>query len=392
MKQPSQLPLFLWKLFEKLRRRHGFALGIDDYEALRLSLQAGFGWSSPEALRDLCDSLWAKSLSEQEILTNLFEQLTPKEKINWQLPSRSQQSKTESLDSIQPAQEVSEAQLEPKFIPKTKPRRGLPEISLKDVQVSKRPFIFVPQFPLTYREVAQTWRHLRRPLRLGAPTELDLEATIFRRCQQGVAGQVVLRPRRCNMARLLLLVDRQGTMTPFHPFCEAVCQAIKEAGRVENTALYYFHNLPAVGADKQVLKPLSEEIFPSLDSILSQIKPLLKGYLYSDPELLSPQLVVEVLPKYARDAFVVLISDAGAIGNYYNVSRLLDTIAFFKALGKYCLSYVWLNPLPKSYWQDKNNTATQIARHVPMFSLDREGLQKAVNILRGHPYNIDKPL
>ncbi|KAB8319444.1 hypothetical protein SD81_011300 [Tolypothrix campylonemoides VB511288] len=51
----------------------------------------------------------------------------------------------------------------------------LPPISFKDVQLSERRFIFVPQFPLTYREVAQAWRRLRRPVRVGPPTELDVE-------------------------------------------------------------------------------------------------------------------------------------------------------------------------------------------------------------------------
>jgi uncharacterized protein len=395
MKQQAKLPPFLWKLFEKLRRRHGFALGIDDYEALRLSLQTGFGWSSHIALRDLCNSLWSKSLQDREILTALFDQLVPKEE-NWQLASVAKKATTLSPNTTQLPElkedlKSSEPQQEDKFISKTKLSGGLPEISLKNVQVSERPFIFVPQFPLTYREVAQTFRRLRRPVRVGPPTELDLDATIVRRCQQGISGPVVLRPKRLNMARLLLLVDRQGSMTPFHRFCEEVCKAIIEAGTAENTALYYFHNLPAEGADKQLLQPLSQEIFPTLDSIFPQINPLAKGYLYEDPGLLSPHALEEVLQKYATDAFVVVISDAGAIRNYYNLNRLLDTISFFKALKKYTFSYVWLNPLPKFHWQDKNNTATQIARHIPMFPLEREGIHKAVNVLRGHQYNIDKP-
>jgi uncharacterized protein with von Willebrand factor type A (vWA) domain len=98
----------------------------------------------------------------------------------------------------------------------------------------------------------------------------------------------------------------------------------------------------------------------------------------------------EVLQKYAADAFVVVISDAGAVRKYYNVVRLLDTISFIKALRAYTLNYVWLNPLPKSYWKD--NTAAEIARHVPMFPLNREGIQQAVNVLRGHQYIIEKLL
>lgn|GEM_PF-5340450 len=84
MKQQTKIPEFLWKLFEGLRHR-GFPLIPDDLEALRQSLQAGFGWSSQEALRELCKYLWAKSRQEQEILTVLFKQLALKEDEPWQL-------------------------------------------------------------------------------------------------------------------------------------------------------------------------------------------------------------------------------------------------------------------------------------------------------------------
>ncbi|NMG10541.1 hypothetical protein [Brasilonema sp. UFV-L1] len=385
MKQPK-LPAFLWELFQKLRRR-GFPLTPDDYETLRQSLQAGFGWTSQEALRDLCNFLWAKSRQEQEIITALFNQLAPKNE-DWQLSSVQVENNSDATDSSKkkPYQDIPEPQEHDEIV--TESRSGLPPISLKDVQLSERRFIFVPQFPLTYREVAQTWRRLRRPVRVGAATELDVELTIARRCQQGFATSVVLRPRRRNVARLLMLVDRQGSMTAFHRFCEEVCRAIQQAGRLEETAIYYFHNVPAEGADEQVLE--GDKLFPVLDTILPQITPLKTGYLYEDPDLLSPIALEEVLQKYASDAFVVVMSDAGAVRKYYNVVRLLDTISFIKALRAYTLNYVWLNPLPKSYWKD--NTAAQIARHVPMFPLNREGIQQAVNVLRGHQYIIEKPL
>ncbi len=393
MTQQRKLTEVLEDLFQKLRRR-GFLVAPDDYEALRQSLEAGFGWSSREALRELCISLWAKSRQEQEILTALFEQLGLLENEDWQLPAVSTTANSPHVpDPEEKASSPMDLQ-EPhnKAIFKTQSRSGLPAISLQDVQISERRFIFVPQFPLTYREVAQAWRHLRRPVRVGPPTELDVEGTIAHRCNLAVAAPVVLRPRRRNVARLLLLVDRQGSMTPFHRFCEKVCTAIQQAGRLEETVIYYFHNVPAEGAEEQVLKHLSKELFPVLDSILSQITSLTKGYLYEDPDLLSPISLEDILQKYATAAFVVVISDAGAVRNHYNVPRLLDTISFIKALRTCTLCYVWLNPLPKSYWKDKHNTASQIARHLPMFPLDRNGIYQAVNVLRGHQYNIEKPL
>ena len=379
---------FLWQLFQRLRRR-GFAIGPTDYEALRQALRAGFGWTSREALRDLCNSLWAKSQREQETLTALFEQLAP-DPDDWHYSLENDESSADGTESPKSEPPGLESKAPNKTIPRTESRGGLPSISLADVKVSKRPFVFVPQFPLTYREVAQTWRRLRRPVRFGAPVELDIEGTIARRSRLGVATTVVLQPRRRNMARLLLLVDRQGSMDPFHCFCDEVCTAIQQAGRLEETALYYFHNVPAEGADEQVLETLTGHLFPALDPILPQIQPLVEGCPYTDPDLLSPEPLIDVLQSYAAGAAVVLVSDAGAARNRYRISRLLDTIAFMKALRSYTSHYVWLNPLPKRYWL--NNTAAQIARHVPMFPLEREGIQRAVNVLRGQQHIIEKPL
>ncbi len=50
----------------------------------------------------------------------------------------------------------------------------------------------------------------------------------------------------------------------------------------------------------------------------------------------------------------------------------------------YTYLYAWLNPMPRNRWE--KTTAEDIARIVPMFSVNREGLNDAVNILRGHPF------
>jgi uncharacterized protein len=395
----------LWAFFEKLRTLLGFELGIDDYTDLHRSLQAGFGWGSRQAFLELCISLWAKSRSEQEMLTALFEQMMPSaDQWIYYIPPE-QQSVTIPASSM--ALITSQGNKEPgenpehsssdriptsEFVPQTKVRSGLPPISIQGVKVATQPFLFVPQLPVSYREVAQTWRRLKRPIRSGAPTELDLAATLERRCRLGVKTPVVLRPRQRNVSRLLLLVDRQGSMTPFDALCTEICEAIQQAGRLGETAIYYFHNVPAVGADDRILESLQGQLFPVLDSILPQIPPLLEGYLYTDRSLLEYQPIKEVLADYGTDAFIVILSDGGAARQGYRISRLLDTIAFVKGLRTYSSNYVWLNPLPRSYW--RNTTAAQIARHVPMFEMNREEMETAVNVLRGQQYGniVERPL
>jgi uncharacterized protein len=389
MKESPLLMPIIWDLFQKLRRR-GFAIGVEDYEALQQSLRAGFGWSSQRAFLSLCTALWAKSRQEGEVLAALFEQLAPEgDRWVYSLPKEDLSSSEEPPPedkSVSSKPEVAKRSVEPKTASQTR----LPPISLANVRISERPFVFVPQLPLTYREVAQTWRRLKRPIRKGAATELDLAATIAQRCQLGVVTNVVMRPRTSNVARLLLLVDRQGSMAPFHRFCDEVCRAITEAGRLGETAIYYFHNVPAEGADDRVLEPLVGQLFPVLDPILQKIEPLQDGYVYTDRDLLIPKPLPEVLKAEGRGASIVILSDAGCARKQYRVSRLLDTIACLKAIRTYSPDCVWLNPLPKQYWL--NNTAGQIARHIPMFPLDREGMEQAVNVLRGHPHIIEKPI
>ncbi len=251
----------------------------------------------------------------------------------------------------------------------TETKGGLPPIFIDREDLPESHFVLVPQFPLSYREVAQAWRRMRQPVRQGPPVELDIEATIHRRCQQGTISEVVLMPRRTNTARLLLLIDCQGSMTPFFHLVEEVVAAIQESGKLERAVSYYFHDVPVEGTNKDVLAPLSDQLYPVLDDVLHDIEPSTEGFLFDNAELLVPQGVNEVLEAHAGGTAVVLISDAGAAKKQYDIYRLLDTVAFLKAVKKHTTQYIWLNPLPQTRW--KNSTAAQIARHVPMFPLDR---------------------
>src|SRR5947209_17877253 len=87
MREPSKKVVFLWTLFQQLRRRQ-FMVGLDDYLSLQQALRLGFGLSSRKTLRELCCALWAKSRREQEILTVLFDQLDQHKLPDWTLPEQ----------------------------------------------------------------------------------------------------------------------------------------------------------------------------------------------------------------------------------------------------------------------------------------------------------------
>ena len=258
------------------------------------------------------------------------------------------------------------------------------------MQVPDRHFIYVPDYPLSFREVAQAWRRLRRPVREGPPVELDVPASLERRLRQGVAGPVVLRPRRRNTARLLLLVDRGEAMTPFLDFVDEVCRAIQHSGNLQLTTIYYFRDQPAQGASERALRSLGGAALTSLDPLLGQIEPLQRGRFYTSPQMRTSLPVARALDERARGAAVVILSDAGAAARSFEARRLLNTVAFLKALRLRTTRIAWLNPLPRPDWQGA--TAGQLARHIPMFPLDRPGLYAAVDVLRGRPAAVERPL
>lgn len=382
----------LWFLFGQLRRRR-FPLGPDDYGDLWRALHAGFGWTSRRALRDLCCALWAKSSREREVVGSLFDQL---EWPNWRLPTLPVDAAGDAPPTGTEPDPDGDEEEPDKDLPEYEPvsltttaRYTLPPISLDGVTLPKRSFVLTPLYPLTDREVAQAWRRLRRPVRAGPPTEFDLEGTLARWSRRGVAAGVVKVPRRRNTARILLLIDRQGSMAPFHGFVSEVRDAILHSGRLGDAAVGYFHDVPAEGSDPSLLDEVAHQLFPALDPILAKIPPLSGGDLFTDEDLLNPIALIEVLARHATGSSVVVISDAGVAKGRFDAPRLLDTIAFVKGLRAYAARFVWLNPLPRSSWT--RSTCVQIARHVPMFPLDRGGLHHAVNVLRGQVYPVERP-
>ena len=345
-------------------------------------MKSGFGLYSRQSLRNLCCLLWAKSNSERQILETLFDQLEFPE---WDLTSvpattiTDRESNGEDGDEDKVSQAAT-SQDDPKpvtqigeEVPATHPKQGLPPIDLQGLDSGNKHFVFIHHLPLMPRDVAPLCKQFRTPELSGPPEEIDVEATIALRCRQGLAGPIVLRPRRRKTACVLLFADRQGSMAPFHRLVDMICQTTKRS--VRSVAVYYFHDVPAEGADDKVLTSIADQPFPALDDVLDQVSPLESGFVYEDETLLSPVPLSVLMSRFPKGASVVFLSDAGAARGRYDLQRLLDTVAFVKALMTHTHRYIWLNPLPITFW--KGTTAEQIARHVPMFALDREGLKKA---------------
>jgi uncharacterized protein with von Willebrand factor type A (vWA) domain/WD40 repeat protein len=205
-------------------------------------------------------------------------------------------------------------------------------------------------FPVTRRQMKQSWRYLRRMLREGPPTELDVEATVKQIGQQGLLLNLVLRPRRINRSELLLLLDQEGSMVPFHSLGRRLAETALQGGRLARVGVYHFHNCP-------------------------------NDYLYNDPRRTEAMAINAVLNAYADSAGVLIFSDAGAAQGGLNPERVQLTQEFLIHLKQRVRYIAWLNPTPATRWQ--GTSAESIARLVPMFELTRQGLQEAIAVLRG---------
>ncbi|MBX3157218.1 MAG: VWA domain-containing protein [Deltaproteobacteria bacterium] len=386
----------LRRLFDQLRRR-GFPLGNDDLLALHAALKVGFGLASRRSLRDTCCALWAKSSAEAQVLHSLFEPLMRNE--DWEVPYG-------ITPAPEPPPETPAAPLPPSTTTQRQPTaitqppdrsdplyqptppveydtRSFPDVSVDPARLSLRPFVMVPQYPYSYREVAQTWRRLRTQVRIGAATELDVRATIEVRARTGLATPPILVPRRRNAARILLLVDRLGSMAPYAGFIESVRHTITQTALLDNTRTLYFHDVPEDGLvddHLDLVDRLPPGLFPAIEPSLARLIRPARGFVFTDPELVEALPLAEALRSDARGRATVVLSDAGATRGHYDVRRVIDSLGLLAALREAGSTVVWLNPVPTIRWH--RTSAAAIARHVEMFPLDREGAQRAVTTLR----------
>ena len=192
------------------------------------------------------------------------------------------------------------------------------------------------------------WRKL---VREGPPTELDLEATVNEIGRQGLLLKPVLVPPRVNRTELFLLIDRDGSMVPFHSLCRRLTETVVQGGGLAKARIYYFHNCPT-------------------------------AYLYRDPAHLEAELVSDILKNlHSQRTGMLIFSDAGAAYGRWNPERIELTAEFLNQLKQQVRYIAWLNPMPRKRWL--GTTAGEIARLVPMFEFNRRGLDEAIRILQG---------
>ena len=366
--KPEQLPLK--DIFNSLRQRHGFPLGVEEYLVVVQSLQAGFGLANRAELEQLCCALWAKSPQESRLINRLFQQMWMKleGKPKTSLPDDFQEENKQDLPE--------ESELDSNCSEST-PSYDFPDatdteltesstVTLEEepVQVVKavrnqtqdgslirpRYSLIDDYFPVTKRQMKQSWRYLRRLVREGVPTELDVEATVAKTVRQGILLEPVLIPPRVNRTDLVLLIDREGSMVPFHALSRQLLETATRGGRLRQTRVFYFHDY-------------------------------VDEYVYRHPALIDAQHLDEMLAEAGERAAILIISDGGAARGSFDKIRVERTQAWIEQLQKSAKYLAWLNPMPSDSWQ--HTTAGEIAQMLPMFAMNRTGMNAAISVLRG---------
>ncbi|MGK7956527.1 MAG: hypothetical protein AB4063_14955 [Crocosphaera sp.] len=384
------MPFPLLKLFYFLRRQ-GWVLGIDDYLSILKVIETGISVGDWQQLTEICQLLWTKTEQEAQQLekmcenlkknredNNLFEQQTPvKEKNSQKNPENTSVKPLmppRQLDYMMGSDPVDKVKAEMTFqVEEEDQEIAESRKRIKSSQSSSIPSVTYRfrrnYFPLTPREMKQRWRFLRRPLREGIPSELDIEATITKVCQEGLICTPVLRPPRINRADLVLLIDQKGSMVPFHPLSRQLRETAQRDGKLRQANVYYFHNCPEQ----------SEKDHENEDNYV----------LFRQPNLLQKITLRELSTTLDRRAVVLIVSDAGAARGWYDADRIEQSRLFLEQFIQLFRHCAWLNPMPTQYW--KGSSAAAIAEFVPMFPLNNRGFNNAIALLQGRYVTGEQP-
>jgi uncharacterized protein with von Willebrand factor type A (vWA) domain len=382
MKEQS-LHFPLLDLFYSLRRQ-GWILGIDDYLSVLEVIETGIGVGDTEQLKQICTLLWTKTPQEAERLGKICDRLEsysylfkPPEK-----PYREAEEEIPPAPVAQVLEEIHETPPDPVAqVPYEIPADPVAKVqaevesNLVEERAEIAQSIKVPEstyslplpsvsyrfrrdyFPLTQREMKQCWRFLRRPIREGIPTELDIKGTIAKVSQEGILTTPVLRPQRINRADLMLLVDQKGSMVPFHPLSRQLIETAQRDGKLRQANVHYFQNCSEYDESGQ------------------------SYILFQQPTLFQPVLLKNLFTTVNHRTAALIISDAGSARGWYDGDRVKKTEQFLEQLTKSVRYLAWLNPMPDEYW--RGTSAEAISQLIPMFPLSRRGFNNAIALLQG---------
>ena len=323
-------------LFQQLQKA-GMTLSPEQYDLLRQSIGQGFGlenWTQNwDDLRQVCRVLWVKPSRnyDGQIFERVFDQYVRQTR----QAIRVQQQSTKTDQGTAPPTPPDPPQSTRQW-PRVPPRKtshpetttvaeetvptafkigveGLPQVDDPRFKVTPS------QMPLPQRTMVDSWQLLRRPLREGVRTELDLPATIRCISEVGYFSDVVMRPVKSKRAELIVLVDDGNMMLPYQPALQPLVRAIATQ-QITPATLYRFTTYP----DEYLYDWQQPTQAIPLDQVLARM--------------------------HSRRTIVLVWGDAGGMQTRPAADHRQGLMAFLNRLCPCVRSLIWLNPLPPYRW------------------------------------------
>ncbi|MBC7075814.1 MAG: VWA domain-containing protein [Syntrophomonadaceae bacterium] len=217
----------------------------------------------------------------------------------------------------------------------------------------------IRQFQMALRKLRQFTTRLD-----GARTELDLDSTINKTCDNGGWLELAWERPRENSLKVLLLMDAGGSMVSYSRLCNQLFTAVNQSNHFKDLKVFYFHNC-------------------------------IYDWLYHDSRCsLSDYTETEyVLNTFSADYRVIIVGDAsmapyelmrpGGVIDWglYNERPGIEWLERIRRRFEYS---VWLNPISKRFWgwTEGAFTIKKISEIFPMEELTVEGLENAVKMLK----------
>lgn len=208
------------------------------------------------------------------------------------------------------------------------------------------------QFQLAFRRLRQFSAKLDVP-----KSELDLNGTIDKTCNNGGYLQIVMEKPRKNSVKLLLIMDSGGTMIPYSSLMNDLFQAVNKSNHFKDVKCYYFHNC-----------------------IYSKV--------YKTPECENGDWVDTewLFHNLSKDYKVIIVGDAAMApeelysktGNYRGPNDGYSGMEWLMFMKRHYKKIVWLNPKMAPGNAPWREAETAIKEVFHMYKLTIDGLNRAM--------------
>lgn len=212
------------------------------------------------------------------------------------------------------------------------------------------------------RQFTQALRKLRQfSTRLDNPeTELDIDGTVNKTCNNGGCLQIVMQKPRKNAVKLLLLMDSGGTMIPYTTLLNDLFQSVHKSNHYKDVKTYFFHNC-------------------------------IYSKLYKTPECENGDWIDTdwMFRNLDSDYKVIIVGDAAMApeelysdtGNYRGPNGGLSGYEWLKLVKRHYKKVVWLNPKMAPGHAPWREAETAVKGLFPMYKLTVDGLNQAMTKL-----------